>query len=79
MRYRTYRPRPPLTDLVAYMWALCDVPVHSQQRIVASGTLELVVNLNEDALRIYDPRAKTWQRHSGDPDGNAIELHEAPA
>jgi AraC-like DNA-binding protein len=65
MQYRTYRPGPPLTDLVAYMWALCDVPVHSQERIVPSGTLELVVNLNEDALRIYDPRAKTWHRYSG--------------
>jgi AraC-like DNA-binding protein len=65
MQYRTYRPGPPLTDLVAYMWALCDVPVHPQERIVPSGTLELVVNLNEDALRIYDPRAETWRRYSG--------------
>jgi AraC-like DNA-binding protein len=41
------------------------VPVHSQERIVPSGTLELVVNLNEDALRIYDPSAKMWRRYSG--------------
>jgi AraC-like DNA-binding protein len=65
MRYRTYSPGPPLADVVDYMWALHDVPVHSQERIVPSGTLELVVNLNEDALRIYDPRARTWRQHTG--------------
>jgi AraC-like DNA-binding protein len=65
MQYRRYVAGPPLTDLVAYMWALRDVPAHSQERIVPSGTLELVVNLNEDALRIYDPCAKTWRRYSG--------------
>jgi AraC-like DNA-binding protein len=65
MQYRRHLPGPPLTDLVAYMWALRDVPVHSQERIVPSGTLELVVNLNEDALRIYDPDTGTWRRYSG--------------
>jgi AraC-like DNA-binding protein len=42
-----------------------DMPVHSHERIVPSGTLELVVNLNEDALRIYDPRIGDWRRYSG--------------
>jgi AraC-like DNA-binding protein len=65
MRYRTYRPGPPLASHVAYMWALRDVPVHSHERIVPSGTLELVVNLHEDALRIYDPSAQAWRRYSG--------------
>ncbi|HKH50884.1 MAG TPA: DUF6597 domain-containing transcriptional factor [Mycobacterium sp.] len=65
MHYRAHSPGPPLADLVAYMWALRDVPVHSQERIVPSGTLELVVNLNEDALRIYDPRAGVWRQHTG--------------
>jgi AraC-like DNA-binding protein len=50
---------------VAYLWALHDVPVHSHERIVPSGTLELVVNLNEDALRIYDPRTGVWRQHTG--------------
>jgi AraC-like DNA-binding protein len=65
MEYRTYRPGPPLARHVAYMWALRDVPVHSQERIVPSGTLELVVNLHEDALRIYHPGAQAWRRYSG--------------
>jgi AraC-like DNA-binding protein len=65
MEYRTYMPGPPLADLVAYMWALRDVPVHSQERIAPSGTLELVVNLNDDALRIYDPRFEASRQYSG--------------
>ena len=33
--------------------------------IVPSGTLELVVNLHEDALRIYDPREQGVAAASG--------------
>jgi AraC-like DNA-binding protein len=65
VQYRTYRPAPPLADFVAYMWTLRDLAVHAHERIVPSGTLELVVNLNEDALRIYDPRSGVWREYSG--------------
>ncbi|MGX9791996.1 DUF6597 domain-containing transcriptional factor [Mycobacterium sp. MMS18-G62] len=65
MQYRRYRPGPPLAGLVEYMWALRDAPAHSTERIVPSGTLELVVNLHEDALRIYDTTARSWRRYSG--------------
>lgn len=65
MQYRTRRPGPPLADFVEYLWALRDAPTHSTERIVPSGTLELVVNLHEDALRIYDPATGGWRRYSG--------------
>jgi AraC-like DNA-binding protein len=65
MHYRTYRPAPPLADFVEYMWALHDAPAHATERIVPSGTLELVVNLHEDALRIYEPTSDSWRRYSG--------------
>src|SRR3954471_24964068 len=65
MRYRTYRPGPLLADFVAHIWALHDAPGHSRERIVPSGTLELVANLHEDAARIYDPALGVWRRHSG--------------
>jgi AraC-like DNA-binding protein len=65
MQYRTYRPGPPLADFVEYLWALHDAPAHSTERIVPSGTLELVVNLNEDSLRIYDSANQGWRRYSG--------------
>ena len=65
MQYLTHRPGPPLGEFVANMWALRDVPVHQTERIIPSGTLELVVNLHEDAIRIYDPRIEEWQRYAG--------------
>ncbi len=65
MQYRTHRPGPPLADFVEYLWALRDAPAHSTERILPSGTLEMVVNLHEDALRIYDPATRGWRRYSG--------------
>ena len=65
MQYQTYRPGPPLADYVEYLWALRDAPAHSAERIVPSGTLELVVNLHEDALWIYDPTTGGSRQCSG--------------
>jgi AraC-like DNA-binding protein len=65
MQYRTYRPGRTLADFVEHLWVLRDAPDHSSERIVPSGTLELVVNLHEDALRIYDPATGGWRRYSG--------------
>lgn len=55
MRYGIYRPGPPLDRYVDYLWSLSDVPAHQRERIVPSGTIELVVNLVEDELRIARP------------------------
>jgi hypothetical protein len=30
--------------------------MHSKERIIPSGTIELVINLRENEFRIYDPR-----------------------
>lgn len=65
MQYLTYRPGPPLADYVAYLWLLRDAPAHTTERIVPSGTLELVVNLQNDALHIQNPCSIAWQRYSG--------------
>jgi hypothetical protein len=65
MLYFACNPGPPLAGFVAYFWALRDAPVHSTERIVPSGTLELVVNLHEDALAIYDPASLSCRRYSG--------------
>jgi len=37
---------------VDYLWWLSDVPVHLQERIVPTGTQELVINLETDAFDI---------------------------
>ncbi|MCP3143747.1 helix-turn-helix domain-containing protein [Pyxidicoccus xibeiensis] len=66
MLYTSHAPMAPLADFVEYFWALSDAPAHAQERIVPSGTLELVVNLHEDVVRIYDPVDPTrCRRFSG--------------
>ncbi|MGH6690230.1 MAG: DUF6597 domain-containing transcriptional factor [Gammaproteobacteria bacterium] len=55
MQYSIHRPRSPLSELVDYFRVLRDAPIHARERIVPSGTIELVFNLEEDEFRIYDP------------------------
>ena len=55
MFYRSYTPAPPLGDFVDRFWLCSDAPPHRRERILPSGTIELVVNLLEDEIRIYDP------------------------
>lgn len=57
MRLLTHRPAPPLDAFVANLWALQDAPPHSRECIVPNGTLELVVNLAENEIRIYRENA----------------------
>lgn len=64
MKYRTYKPSPPLDALVENLWSLADAPAHARERIVPSGTFELVVNLDEDEVRVYEPDG-TVRRHAG--------------
>jgi len=55
MIYRSYNPPPPLADLVERFWLCSDAPSHLRESILPSGTFELVINLHEDEIRIYDP------------------------
>ena len=54
MRYVTRPPGPPLRPFIEHFWALNDEPSHGRERVVPSGTIELVVNLARDELRIFD-------------------------
>jgi AraC-like DNA-binding protein len=65
MLYVAHIPGPPLAGFVECMWSLGDAPAHSMERIVPSGTLELVINLHEDEIRIYDPDTGAVRRFSG--------------
>jgi AraC-like DNA-binding protein len=47
-------PTHPLTDFVECLWLVCDAPAHSKERIAASGTIDLGINLHENEFRIYD-------------------------
>jgi len=53
LEYLSYTPGPPLDGLVENLWSLSDAPPHGRERILPSGTLELVINLHEDEFRIY--------------------------
>lgn len=53
MQFRSGAPAPPLDTFVDYFWELRDTPSHAQESIVATGTMELVVNLKQDEFRVY--------------------------
>ena len=55
MLYLTHTPAPPLADFVAWFWYCEDTPVPAQARILPSGTVELVVNLRDDEVRLEGP------------------------
>jgi AraC-like DNA-binding protein len=66
MLYRSYRPAPPLSDFVDRFWFCSDAPLHPKERILPSGTIELVINLREDEFRIDDPvHPERCKRFSG--------------
>lgn len=57
MVYRTHVPRPPLSDFVELFWLYegYDAP-HAKERVLPDGSMELVINLRDDELRVYDRR-----------------------
>ncbi len=56
MLFSTYTPRPPLSELIDDFWLYEDYEGrHLHERILPSGTFEIVFNLREDELRIYGP------------------------
>jgi AraC-like DNA-binding protein len=66
MFYRSYTPGPPLGDFIGRFWLCSDTPPHSRERILPSGTIELVFNLCDDQIRIYDPAYHgRYTRYSG--------------
>ncbi|MGP0066953.1 MAG: DUF6597 domain-containing transcriptional factor [Isosphaeraceae bacterium] len=57
MVFRTYRPRPPLSDFVELFWLYAGYApshAHLKERLLPTGTMELVINLREDRVKVYD-------------------------
>lgn len=66
MQYCSCRPAPPLREFVHGFWHSTYTPSQPRVRILPSGTIELVVNLSEDQIRVYDFRnPKTIQCFPG--------------
>src|SRR5215468_9544119 len=66
-RFNFYKPKPPLSKFVDNFWLYeGDEPEHKTERILPTGTLELVINLRQNELRIYDAeRPENCSRLSG--------------
>jgi AraC-like DNA-binding protein len=47
-------PTPPLAEFIDRFWYSCDAPAHQKVRVVPSGTIELVFNLDEDELAFHE-------------------------
>ena len=64
MRFFSYKPTRPLADFVEGFWDVNYAPSHPRVRILPSGSNELVVNLSQDEIRIYDsgqtPRSRRF-------------------
>ncbi|HYG63207.1 MAG TPA: helix-turn-helix domain-containing protein [Thermoanaerobaculia bacterium] len=54
MHYRSHTPAAPLSSFIERFWLCSDAPPHARERILPSGTIELVINLREDEIRTYD-------------------------
>ena len=57
MLYRTYIPQPPLSEFVELFWSHEGYdPPHARERVVPTGTMQLIFNLHDAGLRVYDPQ-----------------------
>jgi len=66
MPFSSRAPIPPLDSCIERLWLLSDAPANSRERIAASGTIDLVINLHQNELRIYDPaKPERCKRFSG--------------
>jgi AraC-like DNA-binding protein len=56
MLYVTHLPKPPLNQFVELFWFYDGFPAraHKKERLMPDGSVELVINLNENETRIYD-------------------------
>jgi len=53
--YHTYVPRPPVADFVNLFWLYEGYTLpHAKERVLPGGSMELVINLREDTIRVYD-------------------------
>ena len=65
--FNFYKPKPPLSQFVDNFWLFeGDAAGHKIERILPTGTLELVINLRQNELGFYDvQRSENCSRFSG--------------
>jgi AraC-like DNA-binding protein len=56
MNLQTYFPKPPLSHFIHQFWQVDDYqPPHPRERILPHGTMELVIDLTGEPMRIFAP------------------------
>src|SRR5262245_33226497 len=66
VQYISIAPTPPLAEFIERFWYSSGAPAHQKVRIVPNGTMELVFNLDEDELGIYDTeQPESYKSFSG--------------
>jgi len=66
MTYRAYIPRPPLSQFVELFWSYEGYePPHDIERVVPTGTMQLILSLGERELRVCDRRDHSRFRSLG--------------
>jgi AraC-like DNA-binding protein len=56
MQFLHYKPQPPLADFVDQLWlSEGAAPTHQMERLLPDTTVELVINLHQDRIYLYDP------------------------
>ncbi|SRR5208283_385379 len=55
MQFLSYRPPPPLADLIDQLWlSQGAAPAHQRERLLPDATVELIINLHQDRIYLYD-------------------------
>ena len=55
MQLLSYKPPPPLGDFVDQLWlSQGPAPAHEMERLLPDATVELVINLHQDVIYLYD-------------------------
>ena len=66
MFYQSHIPARPLREFIERFWFCSETPSHVRERILPSGTVEIVFTLADDEIRIEDPaRPESPRRYSG--------------
>ena len=66
MQFLRHAPGPPLDEFVEYFWLCTQGQSNRKERILPSGTVELVINLCQDEVRIHNPsQPHLYKRLSG--------------
>ncbi|WP_156855356.1 helix-turn-helix transcriptional regulator [Oceanobacillus sp. AG] len=55
--FRTYRPDSPLSAYINIFWLYKGYhPPHKMERVLPDGSMELIINLKEDLINVYDQK-----------------------